>query len=260
MKNKEELKNNQESYNSFVMLIEFIKQKTKEYKRFTTILSKGDNVYKNALIRVFISLMIGYFLFIYSQYSLINPGSSIGMNFLDDIFNFRYKYQDFAGCIFFIIFSLSIYIVINLLYSQAKYTRIALNIDTKFKNIYNFHMSESNKDSGKTITVVYTVLFEGCRKEYLDSNELEQLLRMLHETNSIHSFIFKNEFKDFYDFNTYKSIYLKYNDYRAKNYNPLLSTMLSFAEIAEGKLDEEQIIFFKKEIEDTKLVSDEVQW
>ncbi len=262
MENSKESKNDllSDNNNSYIELKEYIKQKAKEYNLKTTILSKGDNVYKDALIRVFISLTIGYFLFLYSEDNLINPRYSIGIDAVENIFNIGYSYKMITGWILFILSTIAIYIGINLFSSQAKYTKIALSINDKFKNIFNFHMSKENRTGDKTPTIAYTVLFESCRKEYLDPNELVQLLQMLHKSNSIYDFIFQNGLSEYYDFNIHKSLYLKYNNFRAKNYKPILSTILSFAEMTEGNLTEEQILFFKEELDNTKLISDDVQF
>lgn len=234
-------------------------EKTKKDDKYSSseILNRGSSTYKTSLLRIGFSILISWYIFLYDGYDFINPSGSIGVDILDDLLSISYKYEDLFGWLFFIVAIILIYKLSNILFGWGKYTKLALAIDTKFRNVYNFHLSNNNKNQETTIAIAYAVTFEECRKNYLQAGDLEYLLKNLDKRNSTYMFLHQNLSEKDVDFNVQLNLYSKYNNFRAMSYKPLLSVILSLNELSDGPLDKEMINTIKIDYEKENLISSE---
>ena len=211
----------------------------------------------NALINIQQSLVIlgsavfiSWFFFL-NGYGYWNPSDSLGVNILGDIFSISYKYETTVGIMSFFIFSYLWYKLLFLLLGWLKYTKISLAMEDKYQDIYNYHLPKQNKSIEFLPLIALSVVFEEARKNKLNSLNLTYLLQRLSLDSSLNKIFHSNPIES----NAYESLYRTYNDFRAMNHKPLISTILASKNIGND-LSDNELAKVVQELKNNPIVSD----
>jgi len=122
-----------------------------------------------------------------------------------------------------------------------KYTKIAVEMDEMFHNIYNFHLSLDNRTQNNTLLLGMTVAFETSRKHQLFPKDMTYLLKRLDSrNNALVQFVNPTGASELVEWDTYEKLYTTYNSFRAKDVRPAVATMLAYMS-QSGDVNQEDI-------------------
>lgn len=99
-------------------------------------------------------------------------------------------------------------------------------MNTKFTTTCNFHLPTQYKEEEILKSIAYAIAFEEARSERLSPEKMSVMLQVLIDRFAITYYI-KPFGNDAADWEMIKDMYIKYLDFRAMNYKPLVSITLT---------------------------------
>jgi len=210
------------------------------------------------MIAAFSSLFIGWLLFLkgtddsYDD-NLVDPVYSVGFKLFDELFDINYSDEISISYLLYVIFLFIIYKISVSSLVWLKYKRLAFQMERHFISIYNFHLPEQNKTKEIILAIAMCSIFEEARQTKLTRENLICLLEQFDNASRL-----KQYFQRYIDTNNLQSLYSTYNNYRAMNYMPLVSTLLTFEHLVEVP-DKSKIEEFVSEYNRNPLVSFEAK-
>ena len=216
--------------------------------------SNSEQTYKYSLIALGLSLLISWYLFLKEMDSLsIEPGDSIGGVWIGSFAYINYNYVDSASILAFVALFFILYkILYVIILERSIYSRILSDIELRYLNIYNFHLPSVNKTQESVYNIACSVIFEVSRDNNLTSDDLIYILQSLKANNKIKPILFPKEIND-ENLAYYGLLYKFYNDFRARNYKPLASTILAIKNL-QSEISLEEINRIAQECQEFPIV------
>lgn len=135
------------------------------------------------------------------------------------------------------------------MFKWFKYTKIAVEMDGKFRDVYNFHLPAENKSPNVMVLLGMSVIFETSRIHQFNPEDMTYLLKRLDsKTNALVQFINPTGMSDFVEWDAYERLYISYNNFRAKGVRPVVSTMLAY-QSEDGVVSQEEVEQYVAEYE-----------
>lgn len=185
--------------------------------------------------------------------NLVDPVYSVGFKLFDKLFDINHSDETSVSYLLCVIFLFIIYKIIVFILVLLKYKRLAFQMGRRFTNIYNFYLPEQNKTKEIILAIAMCSIFEEARQAKLTRENLIFLLEQFDNASRL-----KQYFQRYIDTNNLQSLYLAYNNYRAMNYMPLVSTLLTFEHLVEVP-DKSKIEEFVSKYNKNPLVSFEAK-
>jgi hypothetical protein len=130
-----------------------------------------------------------------------------------------------------------------MVFKWFKYTKIAVEMDELFRNIYNFHLPQENRTQNYLYLLGMTVVFETSRNHQFHPDDMTYLLKRLDpKNNALVQFVNPTGVSELVEWDAYERAYTSYNNFRAKGIRPAVATMLGYmsqdANVTQDVIDE----------------------
>lgn len=135
-----------------------------------------------------------------------------------------------------------------------KYTRIIAKMNKEFTTTCNFYLHNQYRTEDMLRSIAFTIAFEEARQERLSPEKLSTILQVLIDSFSITYYI-KPFGNNAADWESIENTYIKYIDFRAMDYKPLVSLTLAGIYCEGEILSQTKILEINKELSNNRILS-----
>jgi len=128
-----------------------------------------------------------------------------------------------------------------------KYTKLVINAEKKFQDIYNFEVPNEHKNYDRILSLAFCILFEEMRLNKVLPDDAIYIMQSIREKSNFYNYITPVG-KDMVNWKIYKTIYEEYIDQRALRERPIIATIIAMNSI-ENPISEEDKKTLRKEFD-----------